>query len=256
MSARTRLASRAQLGRDLALARQRIESLEAQLHQRSQHEELLLREMNHRVGNHLAVLLGILDRERWTSESSAAAETSLKLSRFILGFAVVHRMLSETGWRPLRLATLCRAVLDSVASGASPAARVRVAESSIEVPCRVADRIAVILSELAINSLRHCQGLECVDLEVSLLRSDDEIVLVYRDSGPGYPSSVLEAREPTGGLGLVSEITRHGLDGCLALSNDSGARATLTFHGLARACVAPGSGGAELATATPAGRLQ
>lgn len=257
MSARTRLASRAQLGRELTLAHKRIESLEAQLRQLSRHEELLLHELNHRVGNNLAVLLGILDRERPGAESGGGTETSLKVSRFILGFAVVHRMLAETGWRPLRLATLCRAVLESVVSGVKPTTRVRVADSTIEVPSRVADRIAVVLSELALNSLRHCQGLDCVDLEVSLQWIDEQIVLEYRDSGPGYPRSVLDERGSTGGLGLVSEVTRHGLDGRLTLSNDSGARATLTFSGLVSSCAPPGAAreGAGLTAASPSGRL-
>lgn len=243
VSARTRPASRAQLGTDLAFARQRIESLEAQLSQRSRQQELLLHELNHRVGNNLAVLLGILDRQRSAAESRTGNEAAMKLSRIILGFAVVHRMLSETGWRPLRLATLCRAVLESVASGAKTATRVRVADSSIEVPSRVADRIAVVLSELAINSLTHGQGRESVDIEVRLQQYDDQVVFEYRDSGPGYPNSVLEestAAESgsTGGLGLLSEVTRHGLGGHLTLSNDSGAKATLTFSATGSSCAA------------------
>lgn len=228
---RTRLATRAELGRDLACARQQIESLEAQLSQQTRHEALLLHEMNHRVGNNLAVLLGILDRERSAAQAGAGTETSLKLSRFILGFAVVHRMLSETRWQPLRLALLCRGVLESVASGAEPAARVSVADSAIEVPSRVADRVAVVLSELAMNSLQHCQRGVSVDIEVRLHRSADQIVLEYRDGGPGYPSSVLNDGSPRG-LGLVAEIARHGLDGRLTLSNDPGAKATLAFSAL------------------------
>ena len=238
MSARTRLASRAQLGRDLAHAQQRIESLEARLRQLTRNEELLLHELNHRVGNNLAVLLGLLDRERPAADGGE--HTARKLSRFILGFAVVHRMLSESGWRPLRLTALCRAVLESVAADAKPLIRVRVADSTIEVPSRIADRIAVVLSELAINSLRHCQDVHSVDIEVRLQHSDNQIVFEYCDSGPGYPSSVLAQHGPAGGLGLLSEVARHGLDGCLTLSNDSGAKATLTFPALASAAASSG----------------
>lgn len=258
VSDRTRLATRAQLGRDLAFARQQVESLEAQLRQLSRQEALLLQELNHRVGNNLAVLLGILDRERSTAQGSTGSGVSLKLSRFIHGLAVVHRLLSETGWRPLRLAMLCRAVLESVTSGAEPAAHVRVTDASIEVPSQVADRIAVVLSELAINSLGHCQGLAAVDIEVCLRTSDDQqIILEYRDSGPGYPSSVLKEASMTRGLGLVSEIARQGLAGHLTLSNDSGAKATLTFSALG-SCVSSssGRGAARLGAVPSAGRLQ
>lgn len=229
MSVRSRLATRAQLDRELGSARLRLEALEAELRELSQQRDLLLHEMNHRVGNNLAVLLGILDHERLAPEGGVAAETSLRISRFILGLAVVQRLLSESGWRPLSLATLCRATLESVVSGGKPAARVRVADSAIEVPGRVADRIAVVLTELAINSLRHCSERELVDVEVRLRASGAQVVLEYRDSGPGYPACVLGERRSSGGLGLISELARQGLGGSLALANDSGATALLTF---------------------------
>ncbi len=229
MSARAPLASTAQPGREPSLAQQRIEALEAQLSQLSRQNELLLQELNHRVNNNLSVLLGILDREQQAEQGHARAETALKLSRFVLALAVVQRLLTETGWRPLRLAFLCRAVLESVASGVA-AVRVRVTDSSIEVPSRVADRIAVILSELANNSLKHCRQCESPSIEVRLQERAGQLVFEYRDSGPGYPGAVLGAAgSMAGGLGLVSEVVRHGLGGSLELANDSGATATLTF---------------------------
>jgi two-component sensor histidine kinase len=229
MSSRSRPASRAQLDRELSSARQQIEGLQAQLGQLSQQRDLLLHEVNHRVGNNLAVLLGLLDRERSAPEGELAAEASQRISRFILGLAVVQRLLSESGWRPLRLATLCRALLESVVSGVTPAARVRVADSDIEVTSRIADRIAVVLSELALNSLRHCADRDIIELEVRLSASQGKVVFEYRDSGPGYPEDVLREGRTLGGIGLITELAQQGLDGSLALANDSGAIATLTF---------------------------
>lgn len=232
MSDRAPAASNAQLGRELASARQQIDSLQAQLRQASRQTELLLHEVSHRVGNNLAVLLGILDRER--AAAGVGAETALKLSRFVLGLAVAHRLLSETGWRPLRLSTLCRAVREAVAAVGQPAVRVRVADSDIEVPSRVADRISVVLSELALNSLKHCREREAIDIEVRFEAAGSRVVLEYRDSGPGYPSAILAGAAARGGLELVSEVARHGLDGDLMLSNDSGAIAKLTFSAMDR----------------------
>jgi two-component sensor histidine kinase len=257
LSARSRHPSRAQLGRELACARRRIEeleralgarepevrpllqkagaassrleALEAELRQVSRQKDLLLREMNHRVGNNLAVLLGLLDRERAVTQGPAGASGPNKLSRFILGLAVVHRMLSETGWRPVPLAALSRAILESVLSGSQPAARVRVADSSVSVSSRVADRIALVLSELALNSLKHCGNRQLIEIEVRIRTNQQRVVFEYRDNGPGYPTGLVRLTGSTGGLGLISELASHGLDGTLALSNNSGATATFTF---------------------------
>jgi two-component sensor histidine kinase len=162
----------------------------------------------------------------------------MRISRFILGLAVVQRMLSETGWRPLRLTTLSRAILESVVSGVKPDVRLRVADSSIEVTCRAADRIAVVLSELALNSLRHCGDRNVVEIDVRLWASEGQVVLEYRDSGPGYPERVLCEQPLLGGLALISELARQGLEGSIALSNAPGAMATLTFSASGRARLA------------------
>jgi two-component sensor histidine kinase len=279
LSARSRHPSRAQLGRELACARRRIaeleqalacestesraagsgtdsstlNALEAELRQLSRQKDLLLHEMNHRVGNNLAVLLGLLDRERAATQGPVApgscpvnagsrpvgADAPTKLSRFILGLAAVQRMLSETGWRPVPLAALCRAILESVVSGSQPAARIRVADSSISVSSRVADRIALVVSELALNTLRHCGDRQLVDIEVRIRTNEGQIVFEYRDSGPGYPEGLRPGA--TGGLGLVAELASHGLDGTLALSNNSGATATLTFPAGDHPCAPRGS---------------
>lgn len=220
----------AQLQQELAAAGLRLQALEAELCQLAQQRDLLLHELNHRVGNNLAVLLGILDRERFAPGGAAlGAAASSRISRCIRALAVVQQMLSQVGWQPLRLATLCRAILESVVAGVKPAARVRVPDSAIEVPSRIADRIAVVLSELALNSLRHCSGREVIELEVRLRASADQLVFEYRDSGPGYPAPVLAQLPTVGGLGLLAELASQGLEGSLALSNEPGAVATLTF---------------------------
>jgi two-component sensor histidine kinase len=232
----------ARLQQELAAAGVRLQALEEQLCQLAQQRDLLLHELNHRVGNNLAVLSGILDRERSAPGGALAPAASSRISRCILALAVVQRMLSQVGWQPLRLATLCRAILESVVAGVTPAARVRVPDSAIEVPSRIADRIAVVLSELALNSLRHCSGHDVIELEVRLRASADQLVFEYRDSGPGYPAPVLAQLPATGGLGLLAELVSQGLEGSLALSNQRGAVATLTFSA---------SGGVRVSSGTP-----
>jgi two-component sensor histidine kinase len=226
----SRLTSRAQLEQELAAARLRVQALEAQLCQLSEQRDQLLHELNHRVGNNLAVLLGILDRQHAAPQGEVISAAASRISRCIQGLAVVQRMLSEAGWRPLCLATLCRSVLESVVAGVKPVARVRVADSTIEVSSRIADRIAVVLSELALNSLRHCWGREVIEIEVQLRARAGQLLLEYRDNGPGYPAQVLAQSPAAGGLGLLSELVSQGLDGALAFSNASGAVATLTFR--------------------------
>jgi two-component sensor histidine kinase len=98
-----------------------------------------------------------------------------------------------------------------------------------------ATAVAMILNELATNSVKHAfknggQG----QVEVRLTQESQapgrpRIHVEYRDDGPGWPEAVLRGESKQVGLQLIEASVRSPLRGELRLRNDHGAVADLAF---------------------------
>jgi two-component sensor histidine kinase len=153
--------------------------------------------------------------------------------------AVVHTMLSTARWSPLSLSELVTQVVEAALHGAltRPVIRVTVdAPVDAWVVPEQATAVALILNELATNSLKHALGNRAearVEVHVhveDLVQGRPLIRLEYRDDGPGWPEAVLRGQIDTLGLSLIQATVRSPLRGGLTLSNRAGAVAELAFH--------------------------
>ena len=216
-----------------------------ELEQLNQTNQMLLREVNHRVKNNLTAILGLIQAEkrRLPAEMDVAAqgagsEGSVKMSAVmddlaqrVSSLATVHSLLSASGWRPLRVDTLAGQVIEA----ATPAAKdvrklvVNVRPSAVHITPTQAHHVALVIGELVTNSVKYgcCDGELRITLES--VRDDDQVRLIYRDSGTGYPSEVLAGQIRSVGLGLLNSIVGLSLRGDWSIRNDNGAVTELRF---------------------------
>jgi PAS domain S-box-containing protein len=199
-------------------------------------QEVLLREVNHRVKNNLAAIISILHKEQDRAEA-AGQESYLGLLHEMVArvtsLATVHRLLSESQWRPLPLDGLSRSVVDAVVRAHKSPERVTVlvSPSDVTIESDTAHHVALVLNELATNCLKYgLAGRQMLTLAIEVERQQGETVIRVSDDGPGFPASVLDGERTSGlGLELVQGIVRRTLRGTVALRNDSGASVELRF---------------------------
>ncbi len=199
-------------------------------------QAVLLREVNHRVKNNLAAIISILHKEQDRAEV-ADQQSYLGLLREMVArvaaLATVHRLLSESQWRPLPLDGLVRSVVEAVVRAHKSPERVevRVGEADVTVESDIAHHVGLVLNELATNCLKH--GLverERLRIGVALERIEGEIRIRFADDGPGFPQEVLIGAPSTGlGLELVRGIVRRTLRGTVRFDNRAGAVVELQF---------------------------
>ena len=198
----------------------------------------LLAEVNHRVKNNLAVIIGLLYAEQRHSgmenqEVHQAIITDL-INR-VQGLATVHSMLSASGWTPLRLSELAYQV---IRSAIQPLPRhqfvsIVISPSAILVTPEQAHQLALIINELTTNTLQHVLTGDraSVQITVRITQEGSIIHCEFRDDGPGYPGRMLESGPAQGNVGfdLIQNIVQKSLRGELRVYNDRGAVTVIRF---------------------------
>jgi two-component sensor histidine kinase len=212
-----------------------------QARQDSQTKLVLLNEVNHRVKNNLAAIVGILYAERRHAgvKEEVVYQTILKdLINRVQGLATVHSMLSAAEWAPLPLSELTRRVIHSALQATPPGKQVSVSipTSPVKVSPKQANHLALIINELTTNTIKYAlanRDQARITIHISLEGGSepetDLIVLEFRDDGPAYPEEVLRLASHNVGLVLIQTIARNDLGGDLTIANDHGAVAIVRF---------------------------
>ncbi|MBN1877466.1 MAG: GAF domain-containing protein [Anaerolineae bacterium] len=213
----------------------------ARLYRQTQQDALakaaLLKEVNHRVGNNLSSIIGLLNAEsRYVpDETRKHVEPILtRLTQRVRGLAEVHSLLSQSQWSPIKLDILAQKIIYA-ALNALPAdqyIQVTISPSPVTVFPRYASNLALVFNELATNTIKYAlltRTLGHISVNIS---TDDRgyIVCEYRDDGPGYPKSTLHLEDYDVGLYLVQRLVKMALYGELELFNDHGAVTLMRFE--------------------------
>jgi PAS domain S-box-containing protein len=171
-------------------------------------QALLLQELAHRVKNTLALVLA-LARQTGARATAVAGFLDLFEGR-LRALAVVHELLTESGWRSASLVELAQMVLAAHGGPgeADGAERITIALADDVAlrPATVQD-LVLILHELATNAAKH--GALAMPGGVVTLEGrieDDALVLVWREDG-GPPAAAPLKR----GFGttLLEQVVKH-----------------------------------------------
>jgi len=216
----------------------------AQLYKQAQRDaetkSVLLREINHRVKNNLTGIMGLLyaARDHARVEDWATYQSTMNgLIGRVRGLATVHSMLSASEWTPLRLSDLAGRVIRA-ALPALPRDKhmsIDVSPSPVRVTPNQAHNLALVINELATNTIKHALGERNTAHITFQIACDGNFTArtvrcEFRDDGPGYPEDVLQLEHHHVGFDLIQNIVRHNLHGELSLHNERGAVAVIRFE--------------------------
>jgi len=206
-----------------------------QARQNAQTKTILLHEVNHRVKNNLASIIGLIQahgRFR-TKEGSPEFQSMFRdLAGRIQGLAMAHNLLSAAGWSSIKLADLATVVIHSTLQilPSDQRVSVHVSPSSVQVTPDQANTLALVINELATNTIKHGQReKETATISVRIEENDGQILFEFQDHGPGYPGPILGEEHYNMGLRLVTNLVRRELRGEVTLRNDHGAVTRIEF---------------------------
>jgi two-component sensor histidine kinase len=119
--------------------------------QAQEHQQLLLRELSHRVGNTLAVLSSVFRRSARHAKSVGELERAFQGR--LMNLAATHRLLGEANWQSASIRDLVTSAIDPYCP--SGYADCEFSGDDVRVPSQMVTSLTMVLHELASNAAKH-----------------------------------------------------------------------------------------------------
>jgi two-component sensor histidine kinase len=227
---RVEIAERRRTEAALAQRNEELLGLYKRVEQERALQATLLRELNHRVRNNLAAVLGILEVERGRAPRRTADEALAACAARLQAIARAHDLLAAGAFAPIDL----RDFIAVVAGGIMPPAEAGALqidlvydEASLLLPPKPFLALACITNELIVNAVKHAfPGRAHGRIEVRAWEERERYVLEVRDDGVGFAAGADAAGT---GLEIVAALCTTDLRGDCRFLQDSGTIARITF---------------------------
>lgn len=192
---------------DISIRKRALEALNESVREK----ELLMKELNHRVKNSLAVVSSLMGLSREISADPEVKTVLTDLRTRIGSVATVYGLLDRTGQVDfVNLKTYIQDLADSLAQSYGPSdGRVRIATqlADLNLKTRRALPLGLIINELIINGFKYAypDG-KAGEIRVELKSVTNGICFTVSDDGVGRTAGVVSAEGGGSGFSLVETL--------------------------------------------------
>jgi two-component sensor histidine kinase len=199
----------------------------------AEERSLLLKELDHRVRNNLAVITGLLSMERNRRPPRPAAEALASLEQRLRSFLLVHEALRRQNYKGVPLREIAEKLTQRLRNAWDPESRVEVhMDGDVgSLSERRGFALALILNELITNAFRHgFPDARRGDLTIRLNRTDVATRLQVIDNGIGVASTNAPDKVIGSGRSIIDALAKDELEGEVTYdSTEKGTTVTIEF---------------------------
>lgn len=195
--------------------------------------QMLIREVHHRVKNNLQVVISMLNLQAGSETSELAREHLDKARSRLYAVALVHKLLySSADQTEVRLDHYLPTLVSAIETAIDETGERFRIEAEVD-PCSLdvdlAIHVGLIINELVANAFKHAirDDTPCL-VQLRFACVDGRAVLTVRDNGQGLAEDFRPEHAESLGLQIVS-VTAAQLDGVVEFSNDDGLVVTISF---------------------------
>lgn len=194
-------------------------------------KDLILKEVHHRIKNHMSTVTGLLTLQAARLEDPVAIAALEDTKSRVLSMMLLYDKLYLSEGLGLSLAAylpaLVTQVLDNFPNAALVEAETRAED--IEVDARTLSSVGIIVNELLTNGMKYAFATGARGrILVTAEKTGHQVRLVVEDDGRGLPEGFDRGQSTGFGLSLVEMLTRH-LEGTLVIERGNGTRFVLEF---------------------------
>ena len=187
----------------------------------------LLQEVDHRVKNNLASIVGMVYLElRFAKQNDipVLTQTLERLNVRVRSLAAVHEMLARNEWRPIHLRSLASEVINTALRSLIPAGKELMADigqSDILITPEHAQDFALIFTEMIENVVQFAMtDRDKLTVHLSFEEKEEFLHIVYRVNDMLHPKSIINETPETQRTTLLAQTIEHTLHGKLEILND------------------------------------
>jgi two-component sensor histidine kinase len=182
--------------------------------------EQLLKEVHHRVKNNMQIISSLIRMQERVGTSSD------ETIRRVQAMALVHDLIyTQAQFAAIDLAAYTHRLVETLRNGPGHGIAFKVEASPAEVTLDRAMPVALILSEVVTNAIRHAFKERRGTIEIALSQIDGTVRLRVHDDGFGFNPEV----DGRGfGLQLVESLAKQ-LDASFSFERDEGTTFSMTF---------------------------
>lgn len=205
---------------------QEIELNRQEIAQKKEETELLNREINHRVGNNLQLMLGLMQLQSRRMTSVEGKKALKENESRIHAMAILHdKLQAQNGVSRIDLKDYLQELSDGLRvahSDESKKLAIDVDANTIVSNAHFAMHLGLIVNELVINSIKHAFAKQSnPSIDIQLREDDKKIYMTYQDNGQGLPEQMDISKSQSLGIKLIYSITKQ-LFGQVKTENQNG----------------------------------
>jgi len=195
-------------------------------------KEVLLAEVQHRVKNNLAIIIGLFNLQKDSSNNEEVKQSINEAKNRVLSIAMVHeRLYKKEDLSKINLKYYISELTKEVIRSHPLGDKVTLIEEleNIDADITKAVPIGLVVNEVITNSLKHA----FTDLsskpviKIMLTTHFDLISIKMQDNGKGFPD-IKNRNEKSLGLTLIESLAQQ-IDGDIHYKNTDGASVKLSF---------------------------
>lgn len=189
--------------------------------------EVLMKEIHHRVKNNLQIVSSLLDLQSHTITDAQAHEAVKEGKNRVQSMALIHQNLySEDNIKGIRLreyiTNLLQALCDSY-NMTNDKVRINTQIDDLNLDVETMIPLGLTINELVSNCFKYAfRQIENGELNIRLQEKDDQLHLLVRDNGKGFPEGLDMKTNRSFGLKMIRAFAQK-LKAKLNIYNDNGA---------------------------------
>ncbi len=210
-----------------------VNTMRSKLNDHFDQNEILLREVHHRIKNNMATMESLLQLQIADSKSPEAASVLTNAKNRLHSMGVLYDRLYKKGAvnaMPVEeyFISLVTEILKNFSFGDRVEVKTRF--DDLVLPAKALSTLGIMLNEMVTNSVKHAfpdQQAGEILIEVASV-PPNTARLVYRDNGIGIPDTAIQGDVAGLGMTLIRALTEQ-LNGSIEIGNDGGAYIGIVF---------------------------
>ncbi len=196
-----------------------IKTAEKKVSQKLKEKEFLLRELNHRVKNNLALILSLVKFQYYEIDNPKYKDKFQSLEHRIKTIAAAHEQLlyskenieGEEYDVQEYLSKITNALIDISTKNI----HLNVAANNINLNIDTMLPIGILINELMSNSLKHAVFNDVLDIDIQIYLQQPNITIIYKDSGKTFKE---HQNTKSLGVSIINSMVKQ-LKGSIARKN-------------------------------------